>query len=312
MQQCVKSTTGNVIISPFSVANSLALLSQATDGSTFDELKKGLHLNVDKSTIANQFPEYYKQLQNGAGSSIFSIANQVYVQQGYAIKKNFQEVAVQKFLSSIESIDFSKKNEAAARINQLVKEKTYNKITDLIKPDMLGADSRVILINAIYFKGDWERKFNEQFTAKDDFYISETEKVKVDFMYMSNSFNYAFLDDLEASALELKYANSNFSFVIVRPNSRTGLSALETKLNNYNLTAITEKMEYDEIDIWIPKFKAEYEVKLNDALKNVGYWEIFYKFFFPLIKLIFCFLCLVGHSRIIYRKCQIEWTIRNK
>lgn len=279
MQQCVKSTTENVIISPFSIANSLALLSQATDDSTFDELKKGLHLNNDKATIANQFTDLYMQLQNGAGSSIFFIANQVYVQQGYSIKKNFQEVAIQKFSSGIESIDFGKKNEAAAQINQLVKEKTNNKITDLIKPDMLGADSRVVLINAIYFKGDWERKFNEQFTSKDDFYISETEKVKVDFMYISNSFNYAFLDDLEASALELKYANSNFSFVIVRPNSRTGLSALETKLNNYNLTAITKQMEYDEIDIWIPKFKAEYEVKLNDALKNVGFGNHLFFFF---------------------------------
>lgn len=134
---------------------------------------------------------------------------------------------------------------------------------------MLSADTRLILVNDIYFKGDWERKFDEKLTKKADFYINDTEKVQVDLMHMSSGFNYVFLQDLDASAIEMKYANSNFSFVAVQPNSRTGLHELEAKLNNYNLTAITEQMEVEQMDVWIPKFKAEFEINLNGALKTV-------------------------------------------
>lgn len=260
-----------MIISPFSVANALALLSQATGGSTFDELKKGLHLSSNQTTIASQYSEYYKLLKDGAKNATFSIANQVFVQKGYKINKNFQEIAVQKFSSDIEFIDFVNKNAAAETINGFIKEKTNNKIKDLIKSDMLGADCRVVLVNAIYFKGDWEHKFKQQYTSKEDFYISDTDKVQVDFMYQKNEFNYGFLEDLYARALEMKYAN-DFSFIIVLPTCRTGLNTLENKLKNYNLTAITEQLETEDIDVYIPKFKVEFELELNNALGNVCYF----------------------------------------
>lgn len=75
-------------------------MSQATEGRTFDELKSGLYLSGDHSTIANQFPQYYRPLQNGAGNATLTIANQIYVQQGYTINKSFQEVAAQQFKNS--------------------------------------------------------------------------------------------------------------------------------------------------------------------------------------------------------------------
>lgn len=246
------------------------MLSQAACGSTFDELKNGLHLNGNQTSIANQFPEYYNLLKNGAGNATFSIVNQVYVQQGYTINKKFQEVAVQQFASNIEPIDFEKRNEAAETINHLIQEKTNNKIKNLIKPDTLTDDTRVVLVSAIYFKGEWEQQFNEQLTKKENFYISETETVQVDFMYMSSRFNYVCLEHLDACALEMKYANSSFSFVAVKPNNRTGLRALETKWNTYNLTTIIKQMANEEIDVWIPKFKVETELNLNDVLQSVS------------------------------------------
>lgn len=251
------------------MANSLALLSEAARGSTFEELKRGLHLSGDKNSVANQFLEHYGKLQRGVGSSSLSIANQIYVQQGSEISKNLREVAVQKFQSGIESVDFSKREDTAQLINHFVEEKTQGKIKELIKSDMLTSDSRIILINAIYFKGDWERKFNEKFITKQNFHNSETETVSVDFMHIEDEFNYVLLDDLDAAALEMKYVNSNFSFVVLLPNSRTGISGLETKLKHYGLASIINKMQLEEVEVDIPKFKVEYEIKLNDILNNV-------------------------------------------
>lgn len=247
----------------------MALLSQGANANTFEELRKGLHLSADKSAAADQFHEYYGLLEKSVGKSTLSIANQIYVQNGYQINKNFQEVAVKKFLSGIEALNFAESVPSAKKINDFVEVKTKEKIKDLIKPDMLNADTRVVLVNAIYFKGDWEYKFNKDRTYEGDFFVSETEKVPVEFMTIKKKFNYGVLDDLDATALEMKYANSNFSFVIVLPNSRTGLPALESKLHNYYLAKITQQMYSQEVDVTIPKFKVEFEINLNDVLKKV-------------------------------------------
>lgn len=269
IQESARSTSGNVIVSPFSVANSLALLLQAANGLTFEQIRDGLHLSGDKTDIANQFLDHCGMLQRGIGSASLSMANQIYVQQGNEINKALQEVAVQKFQSAIESVDFSNGADTARAINHFVEEKTQGKIKELIQPDMLTSDSSIVLINAIYFKGDWERKFNEKFLSKQDFYTGETQSISVDFMHIEDEFNYVLLDDLDAAALEMKYVNSNFSFIILLPNSRTGISELETKLKHHSLASIVHKMQLEEVELDIPKFKVEFEIKLNDVLKQV-------------------------------------------
>lgn len=271
LKECVKIKPGNVIVSPLSVANALALLSQGTSGQTFEELKNGLHLTSDKAVAASQFLEQRETLEKSVGNATLSIANQIYIQEGQSLNKNFQEVAVSKFKSGIDSLNFAESEKSAQTINQFVEEKTNGKIKDLIKPDQLDADTRTVLVNAIYFKGNWEHQFEKEDTRKGDFYISETEKVPVDFMYMRERFNFAFVKDLDSKALEMKYANSNLSFVIILPYSRTGLAAVESKLKNYDLTKIAESMQYERsVDVYIPKFKVEYDIKLNDVLTNVS------------------------------------------
>lgn len=258
-----------MVISPFSVATALALLSQAADGNTFTEIKSELNLNADKSISANQFHEYYDLLERGAGNSIFSIANKVYVQQGYPLNKDFQQVAVQSFKSGIESINFGNRAEAAQTINRFVELETKEKIKQLIKPEMLSTDSRVVLINAVYFKGEWKYKFNKDFTIKSDFYTSETESTPVDFMHIEGQYHYAELPDLDASALEMKYADSNYSMVFLLSNNHAGLATLETKLKGHDFSKITTGMRLQKVKVNIPKFKVEFEVKLNDILTNV-------------------------------------------
>lgn len=258
-----------MIVSPFSVASSLALLSQAANGHTLNELKHGLHLGADKKTVANQFLEQYGLLERGVGGACLFMANQIYVEKGNNINKHLQDVAVHQFHSGIESVDFSQRDATAKAINHFVEKKTQGKIKDLIKPSLLTPDARLVLVNAVYFKGEWEHKFNEKFITKQNFHNSETETVEVDFMHIEDDFNFAYLDDLDASALEMKYAKSNFSFVVVLPNSRTGIVALESKLKHYGLLSIIEKMNKEEVEVDIPKFKVESEIKLNDVLKNV-------------------------------------------
>lgn len=258
-----------MIISPFSVAKSLALLSHGAKGDTYEQIRNGLYLELGRKKTANQFRRRTRLLRRGARKTNFFVANRIYIQQGYIINDNFQDVAVEKFASGIEAVNFANKLDASGKINSFVEDKTKGKITNLIKPSMLNSDTRVVLVNAIYFKGDWEHKFEQKRTRKSNFQINGIESVSVDFMSIHREFNYGYLDDLEAETLEMKYANSNFSMVFVLPNSVTGLPAVETKLKSYEFKTIVEKMEPENIDVSIPKFKVEFDIKLNDALKNV-------------------------------------------
>ena len=94
--------------------------------------------------------------------------------------------------------------------------------------------------------------------------------MEVDFINAeTHYFNYAELDDLGASALQIQYYKSDFSMIFILPNRRTGLSALEAKLTDYDLSSIIDEMSITKIDVSIPKFSVEFEMELNDALKNV-------------------------------------------
>lgn len=276
LQQCATSKPGNIIISPLSVATSLGLLSQAAEGRTFDELRDGLHLeDSDKDSIADQVDDLYGSVEQNFGDTTLSIANRIYIQQGRELNEEFKEVANSKFRSGIDSLNFTDTEQSADIINQFVDEKTQGKIQNFVKASSLNGNMALFLVNAIYFKGNWAKRFDKDRTREQDFYISRKETMRTDFMFTKKRFNYAKIREFNATALEMKYANSTLSFVIVLPNSRAGLPDLEEKLRDYGLISITQQMFRQKVDVAIPKFKINFEIKLNSVLKEVRLWVLF-------------------------------------
>lgn len=253
-----------------SISNALALLAQGAAGRTYTQLVETLHSDRDKAYPAYQYHELRKTVETNVGEATLAMANRIYVQQGYQLSKTFADKAITKFGSGIEMINFVEAANSADVINNFVEEKTRGKISDLINPEQLDADTRSILVNAIYFNGNWEHPFKKEYTRKGDFYNSETKIVSIDFMHLDCEFNTAFIEGLNATALEMKYANSSVSFVILLPQSRTGLDALEVNLIEYDLTKLGDSLKLDRRDAYIPKFKVEYQMKLNEVLNNVS------------------------------------------
>lgn len=140
-----------MIISPFSTLMALALLCQATKGSSFEELRNAMHVNGTKAEIVDCFHEYFGLVQKSAGQSELMIGNQVFVMEGYQLKADFQEIAIKKFSSGVQLVNFSNSIETAQTINRFVEEKTKEKITELVKPEMFGSSDLVFLANTIYF-----------------------------------------------------------------------------------------------------------------------------------------------------------------
>lgn len=113
---------------------------------------------MDKKSIADHFHQYYQLLNKSAGQSELMVANQIYVPQGYELKPDFRDVAT-KFFSGVEAVNFSDAKNTANMINDFVKEKTKDKIKQIVGPEKLSSDSRLVLVNAIYLKSKWVHPF---------------------------------------------------------------------------------------------------------------------------------------------------------
>lgn len=194
--------------------------------------------------------------------------------KNYSVKKSFNDVATKSFASEAQSLDFSNGAQSAATINSWVEGQTNNKIKDLIAADSLDSDTRMVLVNAIYFKGFWTYQFDPKSTYKAPFYLNEQDSVQVDFMKIKKHFKYGSIPNLDATAIELPYKDSDITMLIILPNSRTGLSALEGKLNTIDLGDLTKNMYSQEVNVEIPKFKIEFDIELNDPLTKVRSKEL--------------------------------------
>jgi len=164
-------------------------------------------------------------------------------------------------------------------INKWVAEKTNNKITELVSADSVDALTRLILVNAVYFKGDWLNKFSINSTIVEDFHVSPQESVKVKMMSMKGKdFFCGYNRELKSQAIELPYVGKNLSMFILLPEqSATSLSDLEKKLTSDDLINVREKfkMRWNEVNLWLPRFKLDEKLSLSEVLAAMGMSHLF-------------------------------------
>lgn len=166
------------------MAIGLALMGAA--GKTADEIVKGLQLTGadDPAAIADAFANLIAPLSK---TPMIKITNQIHVHSSYCFRKAFAEKATDKFQSQTNVIDFGQSDSATNAINQSVEQQTNNAIRQVMAPGSLGTNTRLVLVNAIHFKGLWVHKFDVRTTVKQKFYDTETTSVKVDMMHMEVS-----------------------------------------------------------------------------------------------------------------------------
>lgn len=275
-------------MSPYSIAIALSLLSQGARGATFDEIVNALHFSGDKDTIAREFDAWQTELSECTDAKhlpsptpgpwsdeplLLTVANKMYVKSGYELSPEFQKLVEKKFRSEVELLDFENKTSAADKINDWVKEKTNGKFTKIISKNDFDDLTRLVMVNAIYFKGQWQEPF--MVTEVEPFWTSQTESTEVYMMHKVKRFSFGVFDELDAIGLEIDYKSYNYkatsiSFLILLPNTRTGLKELEAKMKDVNLGDLTARMRYELVSVSLPKFRVEFEVGLDDPLQKVS------------------------------------------
>ena len=169
------------------------------------------------------------------------------------------------FDASVQRLDFT--NPASVDIiNNWVKEKTKEKITSIIK--QIPKEAVMYLINAIYFKGMWKYQFDTSATKQDDFYVSQNDEIKCMMMSQKDTLNYYNTNNYQA--VELPYGNGDFSMVIILPSTGEDINSLISQIDGNFWNSLLNSMTKQEVNLWLPKFKIEYFINLNNALKSLG------------------------------------------
>ncbi|KAI8039698.1 leukocyte elastase inhibitor [Drosophila gunungcola] len=263
----------NVVFSPFSIQTCIALAFAGSQGETADEIAKVLHFVSNfPPEVAQTFQFVLEKYRN---SNLLRVANKLYVQEGKQLKPAYQAAIKEQYHSEAESINFALSDAAAQAINAWVNAKTQGKITELVSADSFSDLTRLVLLNALHFKGSWAHKFDEKRTEEDDFWLGEEEKVKISYMNQKAKFGYGYFEDLGCTALEMPYQDSDLSMLVLLPQELTGLYSLAEKLKTVNVVDLADKMTVEEVHVKFPKFKVEYSLDLGEKLKQLGLSKMF-------------------------------------
>ena len=191
-------------------------------------------------------------------------------------KADFSGKLKSSFHSSFHLVDFKKSEEAAKKINHWVEQKTKNKIKDLIPAKFLNKLTRVVLVNAIYFRSNWEKVFDKVETK--NFFLSTSKHVKADMMHKTDTVYHANIGTLASRMIELPYKGGEISMQVLLPNKKNGLEELEDKLKDENIDELFNKESVQtNLAIQLPRFKLESTLPLKEVLSDLGLTEMFSK-----------------------------------
>jgi serpin B len=264
---------GNVFFSPYSVSEALALLSAGADGKTRQELLGTLHWRLPPDQMAAAFAAQDLQLDHAAlAGAVLTVANGLWFQEGDSPQPAFLNVARGEYRAEVHAVDFIMNPSAVVpEINEWVEKKTNGKISNLFPEGSLGRSTRLVLANAIYFKGKWDHPFKKERTSPRTFHVASDQQVMAEMMAEKIDLRTVSGDDYDL--LELPYEGGDLSMVILLPKTRDGLAAIEQRLGAANLAgwlASLESVDSSEVEVEMPRFKATYSADLTGPLESLG------------------------------------------
>lgn len=275
----LKTQEGNTLFSPYSLSKGLSMALAGAQGQSQTELLKVLHFQEESRTHAT-FERMESELQKGRGPCQLNLSSSLFIDKGAKILDSFQARMKQNYGSTAQSMDSHKPAESAAAINAWVSQQTDKRITKLVLPRHIRPGlTRIALLNAVYFKGAWEKGFDKAKTSDQPFYLTEEKSVDVPTMVTKATFRYTEQED--AKLLELPYKNSQLSLLLILPKDLNQLKAFENNLSTTKLQTWINDLDEREVDVQLPRFSIRADLELKKALTQMGLKEVFNNGQFP-------------------------------
>ncbi len=265
----LRAQEGNLFLSPASISISLAMVEAGARGGTEAEMVKTLHLPPNTPAIHESFGALVRRLKDDASGCELRTANALWAQQGYPFLDSYRRVVQDMYNAQASEADFARAAESVRKIiNDWTAGQTNARIRDLIPSGLLNANTRLVLVNAIYFKGLWESPFKPDLSEDAPFQLEPEQTVQVRMMRQKGNFKYGETDTMQL--LEMPYVGGRIAMAILLPRAVDGLPALEQQFNSTALQDWLSRARKVETAVSIPKFRMESSFSLNDTLIALG------------------------------------------
>ena len=272
----LKAAPGNLFFSPYSVSTALAMTYAGARGDTGKQMARILHFDQGKEQIHSSFGELQRQLNEAGGRKgiELNVANALWAQNGHPFLPSFLAVATGDYQAGVNHTDFKTGAEAArGEINHWVAQKTKDRIKDILPPRSLSALTRLVLVNAIYFKGVWTRPYDKAQTSDQPFHRSTASQMDVPLMHHLDDVRY--MENGDFQAVELPYRGGELSMVVLLPRQVDACGELENRLTPALLADALSQMKQQKIEIFLPRFRLESSFNLSDTLAGMGMSDAF-------------------------------------
>jgi serpin B len=273
---------GNLFFSPQSISIALAMTQEGARGETAKQMGRVLHVSTPQAdTVPGGYAELLARLNGrpaggaerepGKRGYELSVANRLWGHQGYQFVDRFLMTLRDKYQAELGQVDFIEQPDVSRRtINNWVARQTNDKIKDLIPSGAVDPMTRLVLTNAIYFKGAWAQPFDKTATRPMAFHLAADRQVDVPMMYQQKQFKFAKHADVLLIEMPYQGEINSISMLVILPTKVDGLPEIENQLSTAKLAEWTATMRQTEVDVWLPKFNATSEFELNLLLSKLG------------------------------------------
>lgn len=273
----LRGQPGNVFFSPHSLSAALAMTYAGAQGDTAAQMRKALRFELPDKELFAAYAELGERLNAAQkdGKVVLRAAHSLWPQQKYPLSKDYLALLEKNFGAAVTPLDYVGATEKSrTTINAWVEDKTAKKISDLISKGVLTDMTRLVLVNAIYFKGDWEKKFNKAATRDAAFHMAADKEVSVPMMNGEIEAGYADMEQVQV--LWLPYASKGLGMSVILPKEKDGLAAVEAALTTQKLREWTQPLpKTQKIRVALPKFKTTGQFRLDETLKSLGMVDAF-------------------------------------
>ena len=268
----------NMFVSPSSIFTVLAMLHAGARKNTLAEMTSTLKLqNFETPSSYDDMGKFLSLLMKGNNSVTLNCANRLYPNADRSIIETYLLLVKRCFSSTVKSLDYKKDPEGCRNeINDWVETETKKKIKDLLPSGSITSDTGMVVVNAIYFKGDWLTTFASFDTMKRDFSKNKATRIKVEMMNKKfQNVRYGDSKPLDCTILEMYYKGKDHGLVVLLPRELEGLAGLESKLTLETMRAVMASLVRETVIVSLPKFKMESSLKLKPMLAMLGIKDAF-------------------------------------
>ncbi|XP_032340784.1 serpin I2 isoform X2 [Camelus ferus] len=272
------SHENNILISPLGTTLALGMVQLGAKGKAQEQIRQTL--KFQETSTGEEFSvlkSFFSATSEKKQEFTFNLANALYLQEGFTVKEQYLHGNKEFFQSAVKLVDFQNAKACAETISTWVESKTDGKIKNMFSGEEFGPLTRLVLVNAIYFKGDWKQKFRKEDTQLMNFTQKDGAAVKIPMMkaLLRTKYGYFSESSMNYQVLELPYKGDEFSLIIILPAEDVNIEEMEKLITAHQILQWFSEMQEEEVEISLPRFKVEQKLDFKEALYSLNITEVF-------------------------------------